>query len=179
MAFCHSITRNMEDQDTMKAFLGLLGSHERYLTGYTYSLIPNSTDAEDILQDVKIALWENFDQFEIGTNFAGWSKQVAFYRIMAFRKKKAIENKRLFFSETCMELLHQDADDNTDAVEEEVARLNLCIDKLPDPQRELVSLRYKEDFSIEEISVRCSKSIEACYKSLSRIRLQLKKCLSH
>ena len=113
----------MEDQDTMKAFLGLLGSHERYLTGYTYSLIPNSTDAEDILQDVKIALWGNFDQFEIGTNFAGWSKQVAFYRIMAFRKKKAIENKRLFFSETCMELLHQDADDNTDAVEEEVARL--------------------------------------------------------
>ena len=78
-----------------------------------------------------------------------------------------------------MELLHQDADDNTDAVEEEVARLNRCIDKLPDPQRELVSLRYKEDFSIEEISVRCSKSIEACYKSLSRIRLQLKKCLSH
>ena len=168
----------MSDQEDMEPFLQLLSSHERFLAGYVYSLIPNASDAEDILQDVKMALWQNFEQFEIGTSFSAWSRQVAFYRVMAFRKKKAKENQRFLFSETCYELLDKEYCYENKEVSDEVSRLNLCLAKLPANLQNMVTMRYKEEFGIEEIALRTEKTVDACYKALSRVRLQLKKCLA-
>ena len=166
------------NENRMEEFLTSLANHERFLAGYVYSLIPNSADAEDILQDIKVALWKNFEQFETGTNFTAWSKQIAFYRVIAFRKKKAKENERLCFSEHCQELLDADFECSVEEVSSEVAQLNNCLSKLKPDLKEMVSLRYKEGFSIEDVAIRMNKSTDACYKALSRVRLQLKKCLT-
>jgi RNA polymerase sigma-70 factor (ECF subfamily) len=167
----------MSKSGEMKDFLGLLSSHERFLTAYVYGLIPNASDAEDVLQEVKLALWENFEQFEMGTSFAAWSRQVAFYRVIGFRKKKARENERLTFSDTCVELLDKSASSTHEMISEELDRLNSCLQKLSQTGQEMIHLKYKEEFTIEEIATRMGKSVDACYKALSRFRLQLRNCL--
>jgi RNA polymerase sigma-70 factor, ECF subfamily len=161
----------------VKDFLCLLSNHERFLTGYVYGLVPNASDAEEVLQDVKLALWENFAQFEMGTNFAAWSKQVAFFRVLAFRKKKAKENERLTFSDACVELLDKSVSESYPIVSDELDRLNSCLQKLSETGQEMIHLKYREDFTIEEIAIRLGKSAEACYKALGRFRLQLRNCL--
>lgn len=158
-------------------FVRLLAEHERYLSGYVYNLIPNATDAEDILQDIKVALWKAFDQYELGTNFGAWSRKVAFHRVMAFRKKKAIEGKRLTFSDECCEYLAESYTEETEHANEMSKLLGLCISKLKEPQQQLVSLRYKEGYSIQETSLRTGKTVDACYRALSRIRLALRQCI--
>lgn len=159
------------------AYVQLLAEHDRYLSGYVYNLIPNSTDAEDVLQDVKVALWKSFDQFQQGTNFGAWSRKVAFHRVMAFRKKKAIENKRLTFSDELLDYLSEQYTDNTDQTNQQTQILVTCISKLKEGHKELVTLRYKQELSIEETATQTDKTIAACYRSLSRIRLILRKCI--
>lgn len=174
----HCTTRVSTDEHSDPTpFVKLLAEHERYLGGYVYHLIPNAADAEDVLQDIKVALWKAFDQYELGTNFGAWSRKVAFHRVMAFRKKKAIEGKRLTFSDECFEYLSDHYSDDSHHIDEMAKRLAVCISKLKKPHQELVSLRYKESFSIEETSVRTGKTIAACYRALSRIRLALRQCL--
>ena len=168
----------MNESESITSFLQTLSSHERWLTGYVHTLIPNTADAEDILQEVKLALWENFSQFEQGTSFAAWSKQVALYRVLAFRKKKAIENKRLTFSEECFEILEEHYDEHPQIISEQTKRLSKCLTRLPAKWQTMIALRYKEEFSIEEIALRCELTQAACYKAMSRIRLNLKKCLT-
>ena len=158
-------------------FVRLLAEHERYLSGYVYNLIPNATDAEDILQDIKVALWKAFDQYEQGTNFGAWSRKVAFHRVMAFRKKKAIEGKRLTFSDECCEYLAESYSEETDYADEMSKLLGHCIAKLKESHRELVSLRYKEAYSIQETSLRTGKTVDSCYRALSRIRVTLRHCI--
>ena len=158
-------------------FVRLLAEHERYLSGYVYNLIPNATDAEDILQDIKVALWKAFDQYEQGTNFGAWSRKVAFHRVMAFRKKKAIEGKRLTFSNECVEYLAEHFGNDNDYADEMSRRLSQCIDKLKKSHQELVYLRYKEAYSIQEISLRTGKTVDSSYRALSRIRLTLRHCI--
>jgi RNA polymerase sigma-70 factor (ECF subfamily) len=51
------------------SYIELLAEYDRYLSGYVYNLIPNAADAEDVLQDIKVALWKAFDQYQEGTNF--------------------------------------------------------------------------------------------------------------
>lgn len=170
----------MEDnnQDNrVESYVQLLAEHERYLSGYVYGMIPNSTDAEDVLQDIKMALWKEFDTFELGTNFGAWSRKLAFHRVMASRKKKAIEGKRLIFSDTCVEFLAEQAGEEPEQVHTMARKLSGCLAKLKVHQKELLALRYKEVFSIEEIALKTGKSVAASYRALSRTRGALRDCL--
>lgn len=164
-----------ESPQRMEAYVQLLAEHERLLSGYAYGMVPNSVDAEDVLQDIKLSLWREFSQFELGSNFGAWSRKVAFHRVMAFRKKKAIEGKRLIFSDTCIEFLAEQAPEAAGL--EMSQKLSGCLKKLKPVQYELIILRYREAFSIEEIAMKTGKTVSACYRSLSRVRLGLRECL--
>ncbi len=169
----------MQNPDTSNPtiYVQLLAEHDRYLSGYVYNLIPNTTDAQDVLQDIKVALWKAFDQYEQGTNFGAWSRKVAFHRVMAFRKKKAIENKRLTFSDECLEFLAEKYPENTNHQSKQSLVLAHCVSKLKSDQQELINLRYRQELTIEETAAQTNKSIDASYRALSRIRLALRKCM--
>lgn len=168
----------MENQQyRVESYVQLLAEHERYLSGYVYGMVPNSADAEDVLQDIKMALWKEFDKFELGTNFGAWSRKLAFHRVMAFRKKKAIEGRRLTFSDVCVEFLADQSNEEPEHVHAMARKLSTCLAKLKAAQKELLVLRYKEEFSIEEMAVKTGKSIAASYRALSRTRGALRDCL--
>ena len=95
----------MSDDDRAEQFIQLLAQYERRLAAYVITFVPRSADADNILQETKLALWRSFDQFEIGTNFGAWARQAALNRIFDFRKRKGRESKRLVFSDACLEQL--------------------------------------------------------------------------
>ena len=166
-----------KQQNKVESYVQLLAEHERYLSGYVYGMIPNSIEAEDVLQDIKMALWKEFDKFELGSNFGAWSRKVAFHRIMASRKKKAIEGKRLIFSDTCIEFLDNQACEEPEQIHTMARKLSGCLAKLKSSQKELLALRYKEEFSIEEVALKTGKTVTASYRALSRTRGALRDCL--
>jgi RNA polymerase sigma-70 factor, ECF subfamily len=159
------------------AYIELLAANERYLCGYVYNMIPNTTDAEDVLQDIKVALWKAFDQYQEGTNFGAWSRKVAFHRVMAFRKKMAIENKRLTFSDECLDYLAEQFPSDSQQVSEQSTLLSACVAKLKGEHKELIQMRYSRQLSIEETAAQSDQTTDACYRALSRIRSQLRKCV--
>lgn len=162
----------------VEAFIRLLALHERALTMYVVSLVPSSSDAQDILQETKIALWRSMDSFEMGSNFGAWARKTAFYRILDYRKRKGREKDRLCFTDKCYELLSQDYEARADALEERREKLRDCIVKLSPRHREILTLRYFRDASVEEVATRVSRSVDATYRVLSRIRLALRTCIN-
>jgi len=165
------------DSAQVEAFIKLLTEHDRNLTTYVMSLVPSSDDAQDILQETKMALWRSMDSFEAGTNFGAWARKTAFYRILDYRKRKGLEKQRLLFSESCYELLSDDYETHADALEEQCEKLRICIAKLSQRHREILVLRYFRESSVEEVATRVNRSLVATYRVLSRIRLALRNCV--
>ena len=81
-----------------EVFLSLLMANQRRINSYILSLVPNFSDADDIMQETITVMWRKFEGFEIGTDFAGWGLKVAYYCILNYRKNKGKD--KLVFSDT-------------------------------------------------------------------------------
>ena len=60
------------DDETIQAFSRLLVANQRRIYGFILTLVHDRSAAEDILQDVSALLWQKYDKFEPGTDFAAW-----------------------------------------------------------------------------------------------------------
>lgn len=167
-----------EEVDSTEIFLGLLTEHEPAIKVYVIAMIPAIADAEDIMQDTRLAMWKNFSSFTVGTNFRAWGRKVAYNRIMAFRKRKAIESKRLVFTDAFYDAVDSAAGDLKLDVNERRTQLLSCVGKLQESHQRIVILRYKERMSIEQIGETMGRTVTATYRVLSRIRAGLRKCVT-
>lgn len=64
-----------------RLFLRLFSQHQRRLYAYIFTLIPNRADADDLLQEVSITLWERFDTSEPGKDYMSCAMRVAFLKV--------------------------------------------------------------------------------------------------
>lgn len=166
------------DDDRAELFIRLLAENERRLTAYVLALLPHAADAEDVLQETKLAIWRSFDQFEEGTNFGAWSRAIAFHRILDFRKRKARENERLCFSDECCRVLANAIEEGEARRAEQMQSLMHCVAQLQPVHRNMLALRYFDQLSIDQVAQRVERSVGATYRALSRIRLALRDCVS-
>ncbi len=165
------------DDDRAELFIRLLAENERRLTAYVMTLLPHAPDAEDVLQETKMAIWRSFHQFEEGTSFGTWARAIAFHRVLDFRKRKARENERICFSDECCRMLAHAIEEGVARREEQMKSLMDCVSQLQPVHRDMLSLRYFEHLSIEHVAENVGRSAAATYRALSRIRLALRDCV--
>jgi len=165
------------DQDTQtREFVQLLTQNERRLYAYILSLVPRWADADDILQETNLRLWDEFDKYLPGTDFASWAMRMAFFQVMTFRKRHGRD--RRLFSEQCMEdvaAIVADTNDEADALHLALAD---CMKKLSASSRDLLRACYSEGAKIKDVAVRLGRSVSATYQSISRLRITLHKCVN-
>src|SRR6059058_2486386 len=70
--------RQSEDQAAaQQRFLSLFLRSEREIFRYVAALVPNAADAEDIVQQTALALWEKFDAYDPSQPFTPWACRFA------------------------------------------------------------------------------------------------------
>ena len=162
--------------DRSELFLRLLNEHERNLSIYVHSLIPDWAAAQDVLQETRVTLWKEFSKFERGTNFAAWARTVAFYQILTHRKK--VKRSPLPLSDEFLHSISDAIKEDPEKWDKRSEALRHCVAKLPLPHRRLIALRYFEERSVESISEKVGRTVAAIYRALSRIRRSLEECVT-
>src|SRR5688572_1363173 len=64
----------------------LLMEHRACIFAIIYALVRDYQAAEDIFQDVSVAVCQSYGEFEPGTNFAAWAREIARRRLFAHRR---------------------------------------------------------------------------------------------
>ena len=174
--------QNMDDHSpssaaTTEAYLRLLTQHDRWLAAYVYSLVSRASDAEDILQEVKVTMWKHFAKFEAGSNFRAWARKIATHQILNYRRAER-RRPNSEADEAFIEAVAAEIDRRADVLDHRTDALRQCLRKLPEAHRKLVVWRYYEDSGVEEIAVKSERTVEAVYRLLSRIRGVLNDCVS-
>jgi RNA polymerase sigma-70 factor (ECF subfamily) len=171
-----SITPEQSDNSAMtEEFLHLLMANQCKIRAYIAVLVPNYSDADDIMQETIAIMWRKFNEFELGTNFGSWGVRIAYLNTLHYYKKKgkyAIwADKRLF------EQFVDVATKQNDNHEERLSALRECSRKLGDNERRLLHLRYELNKSIKDIAAAADRNAKYYYRVFGRIHNLLFKCI--
>ncbi len=162
---------------SQKQLMLLMTQHQRRIFSYIYTLVPSRADAEDILQETSLVICEKFGQFTIGTDFAAWACQIAYWEVRRARQKFA--RAKVVFDQEIVDALAQTASAMIDEVSERHEILGRCLQKLHPRDRDLVLTRYEPGCGVEQAAQRSGRSMDAAYKALGRIRKMLLDCVSN
>ena len=159
----------------MKPFIAHLTDSQRVLHAFILTLVPNLSDADDILQETNLVLWDKRDEFTPGTNFQAWAFRIARYQVMAQRKRQSRFTPLL--SEALLERLAETAAARSEQLDERREALLECLGKLKQREREIVLGRYRDSLSGSEIAETSGLSVDAVYQLLHRTRESLLRCV--
>jgi RNA polymerase sigma-70 factor (ECF subfamily) len=162
--------------ETYEAFVRLFMAHEARLRGFLRTLLPSWEDVDDVLQETSLVAWRKFDQFQPGSHFMAWIGTIARFEALRHIRKKARD--RLVFNEDLVDLLADEALQETGQREIEHQALRRCLDKLPAPQARWLELAYQPGIKFHEAAQLAGKSADAFYKTLQRLRTTLHSCMS-
>lgn len=163
--------------DRSKHLMLLMTQHQRRIFGYIYTLVPNRTDAEDILQETSLVVCEKFDQFKVGTDFAAWACQIAYWEVRRARQKFA--RSKVVFNQEVVDAIAETAAELAPQMSARHEALAKCLQKLHPRDRELLMTRYEPGSGVELAAQRSGRSLEAAYKALARQRKLLLDCVTH
>lgn len=163
-----------ERDDRSERFISLLKRHERRLNGYILSLVHHWADADDILQEVAIALWRQFNRFDPATDFGTWACTVAHYHVLSYRK--STKRQRLRFTDKVDCLLDEEIATVAREFGDHRDMLRRCVDKLSESDRGFLHAYYS-GIPIAELSQRLARSAASLYKDLSGLRRTLRTCV--
>lgn len=169
----------MDNQDTKRRdeFLSLLMQNQTRVYAFILSLVRNYEDADDILQNTAKTMWEKYEESRPINNFVSWGIQIAYYKILEYRRKK--RRACVLFDDSLFETVLSVVQDTERHSHDRFEKLSDCLKKLKPRSREIVELRYYQDLKPRQISKILGLSITNVYKIMSRIHGQLLECLGN
>ena len=160
-----------------EAYQSLLRHHLPSLNRYVIRMIGNTEDAEEILQDIFLRLWQKADQFNPRkSKLTTWLHQIAHNCcIDVFRKKKPLIvdlNKLEDF-----ELVDQNSPQEDFVQGQKNQFLAAAIQQLPENQKSALLLSYYQGLTNKQTAQILSISVEALESLLVRTRKKLQQTL--
>ncbi|MBN2375790.1 MAG: RNA polymerase sigma factor [Sedimentisphaerales bacterium] len=141
----------------------------KQLLGYLYSICPDHSEAEDLLQECYLRAWRNWKQFRGHGSRQGWLFAIA-RRVLAdkFRRKKLsfVNNTQTW-----------DIPVETDSQAEDSEYLWHIINQLPPEFQNIIKLRFAGQLSYAEIAQALDEPIgtvrSRLHRALKKIRSQI------
>ena len=171
-------TRDLESKDAaQQQFLSLFLRSEREIFRYVAALVPNVVDAEDIVQQTALALWEKFDAYDPNQPFTPWACRFALNKARQWIERR--QRWQALLEGGLAEELAQRREELRPELEVRLKHLEGCLNKLPGDQLSLVEGYYYRRDSIEKLAEQSRRSVAATYKTLQRVRQALQSCIEH
>lgn len=166
----------------IEAFECLVNEHKARVVGTVAKMLGDSTEAEDIAQEVFVRVWKSAKRYRPSAKFSTWL--MAITRNLVFNETRRRRRKP---SETIEarepRSQRQFADDSAaspadEALQAELeAEVQAAIEALPEAQRMALVLRRYEDMPYEDIAAVLRTSVSSVKSLLFRARTDLRQRL--
>jgi RNA polymerase sigma factor (sigma-70 family) len=170
------------------AFGQLLDAYQQKVFGTCISLIPNKEDAEDVSQEVFIAVFKSIHQFKENSKLSTWIYKIATNKCLEFIRKKNAK-KRFSFMQTILgneiplDKTSYFTEVNHPGIllenQEKSALIFKAIDTLTESQRIVFTLAKIDEKSYQEIAEITGKSLSSVESILFRAKKALQQKLEN
>ena len=149
----------------------------RQLFSYIFSLCRDFHLAEDVLQEVWLALSKAVETGVEIQNAPAWCRGVAKHVLQKHWREKP--KQPLYMDNDMLNLVEQtfaEASEDSAAEAREQA-LQACLQSLPKKSRELLELKYQRQSTFAQMAEQLQKTENSLMMALSRLRKQLGQCV--
>lgn len=164
----------MDPQKKAELYATMFSLNYRHIMSFIYMLVPNSSDADDIMQETAKVMWEKIDQFEAGTNFASWAVTIAKYQVLAYRKKY---HSKVPFNSRLIETLSDEVMDIPSQNHLKLDALRGCLRKLDMKDRKIIFFRFEKRLTARTLSKQIGVAVNTIYRNEARILNMLLRCI--
>lgn len=166
-----------------EAFRVLVERHQNVVIGTVAKMLGNSSDAEDVAQQVFLRIWRNAKRYRPDAKFTTYLFTIT--RNLVFNETRRRGRKKTVSVDEREENSHhlikdsQDRQPDAELLQTELRNaVDDAIASLPEPQRMAVVLRSHDQLPYEEIAVILGLSLPAVKSLLFRARAVLREALS-
>ena len=161
----------------MGAFEELYKRHHRRVYSVCLRMLQNTSEAEDLTQDVFIQLYRKIGSFRGDSAFTTWLHRMTVNQVlMHFRKRNVKFEKTTEEGETPDQIVAGTANPERMRIVDKIA-LDSAIDQLPDGYKNVFVLHDVEGFEHEEVAKILGCSVGTSKSQLHKARLKLQKLL--
>lgn len=158
------------------AFESLYRTTSAKLFGICLRVIPQRAEAEEVLQEVFLGIWRKAEQFDA-------TRASAMTWLSMMTRNKAIDRLRANAGARAQAPIELDEIEGESSASEvaEVAenqeRIEICLDELETPRRQLIRIAFFEGATYEELAERSGNPLGTVKSWIRRSLLKLKACL--
>ena len=162
-------------QDKSYDFVRQLVQSQNKIYAFILTLVPNWTEADDILQDTVEILWRKYRESKDLENFTTLGIGIAKNLVYTYYRKK--KKQECFLEQDALESIASYSEEISTQSEDRVRILRKCLGKLSERDKELIRLRYEEGMKIKNVAEISNRSVAALYKALGRVHDAIMKCV--
>ncbi len=156
-----------------QAFVKLVDRHLTTLHKFAQHILGNPTDADDIVQETFVRVWQKAHQWQPKAKVSTWLHSITNNLCMDFYRR--VKVKTVDITEVNLITSHQPA---TDKQQQDVKiQVQTALQQLPENQRCAIVLCYYQDMTNREAANVLNISISALESLMARGRRKLKKIL--
>ncbi len=161
----------------MAAFEELYKRHHRRVYSVCLRMLQNTSEAEDLTQDVFIQLYRKIGSFRGDSAFTTWLHRMTVNQVlMHFRKRTVKYEKTTEEGETPVQVVSGSTNPHRMQIVDKIA-LESAIEQLPDGYKNVFVLHDVEGFEHEEVARILGCSVGTSKSQLHKARLKLQKLL--
>jgi RNA polymerase sigma-70 factor, ECF subfamily len=160
----------------LQAFEPLVRRHLDAIHAFVALKLPVAHLVDELTHETFVVAFRCIEQFAPGTSFRAWLRAIAMNRIRAeIERQTRDERNRLAYSEQrILELAGRDPNpEDLQAIE----ALRECIQEVPEHLRAVLTLRYQDEQTSEQIARQTQRSMAWVRTTLCRVRQQLRECV--
>jgi RNA polymerase sigma-70 factor (ECF subfamily) len=151
-------------------------AHRADLTAFVLSAVRDVHEADDVVQETALVVSRRAGDFEPGTNFGAWVREIARRILLDHARRRA--RPAVTLTPEVLERLAQAASelDGTDRSERLASALRKCVEKADEQSRAALRLRYEEGSTVDAIARALGRTVQATYALLKRARQAVRDC---
>ncbi len=153
----------------------LFSRHQQTIRSYIVVLTPGKSDADDLMQEASLALWNKWETYDPQRSFVSWACGVARFEVLRHRRRLATS--KMWFTDELIELLASEYEQDANVYKTRLEALPNCVERLDKRQREYIRLRYRAGGSIRSVIDATGRPQSTVYRMLGGIRSLLRDCI--
>ena len=163
-----------------QAFEEMVKESADMLTCFLLALARDTDLVDELFQETCQAAWNKFETYDPDRSFGTYLREIAGKRALS-KKVKAPRGKMHYFDRDSLSLLEVQfarvARTGGDRWENKVEALNQCLDILPKPSLDAVSMHYFRDNTCADIAQRLGVDEQVVKRRLTSSRVLLLDCI--
>lgn len=161
-----------------KSFELIFHEHSRMITAFLYSLLGDWAEAADLAQETFVVAYRKMDGFDPEKSLPAWLRGIARNLARNAIRKRYRHREFLVESDTMEEMYAAlEEPPKSEGMQDSIAALTQCIEKLPDKQREVVQLHYEERQPAKLVAKAIGVLERSVFQLLWHARNNLRDCI--